>query len=126
MSLNNRVLPESLLMVQRRKMASKHIPDSKSQEEKENEEISLVNVLNPGDTGLVVGRPPLSPPSPLITPRVELTESTNLLLCDKGQVSPPKTLLGTQFGQGAPLSGSKAVPFEAISHWCSNSGNPAQ
>ena len=36
-------------MAQRRNMVSKHIPDSKTQEEKENEEISLVNVLNPGD-----------------------------------------------------------------------------
>ena len=37
------------------KVASKPFPDTSTQEEKENEEISLINVLNPGDTGLAAG-----------------------------------------------------------------------
>ena len=53
MLLHNKVLPwtENCLMVQRRELASKPLPDSKIQEEKHNEELSLVNALNPEDTG---------------------------------------------------------------------------
>ena len=47
------------LMVQRREVASKPLPDSKSQEEEKSEEISLNNALNPVDMGLAAGRPPL-------------------------------------------------------------------
>ena len=32
-------------------MASKPLPDSKTQEERENKEINLINALNPGDRG---------------------------------------------------------------------------
>ena len=43
------------MMVQRSKVASKPLPDNKTQEEKANEEINLINALNPRDTGLVAG-----------------------------------------------------------------------
>ena len=39
------------LMIQRRGVSSKFLPDSKTKEEKENEEMSLFNALNPEDTG---------------------------------------------------------------------------
>ena len=38
---------ENCLMVQRREVASKSLPYGKTQEERENEEINLVNTLNP-------------------------------------------------------------------------------
>ena len=44
-------------MVQRREMVSKYGLDSKKQEEKKIKKISLVNGMNPGDAGLVAGRP---------------------------------------------------------------------
>ena len=49
--LYNRVLPgtENCLMVQRREEASKPFLDSKTQEERENKEINLINILNPGE-----------------------------------------------------------------------------
>ena len=107
-------------------MASKHIPKSKTQEEKENEEISLVNVLNQGAIGLVAGRPPQSSPSPLATPGVGPTESMALpLALWQG------TGLRLKNPSGYPIwlenlpVWSKAVPFEAISYRCSNSeGQP--
>lgn len=43
------------LMIQRRKLSSKLLPDSKTQEEKANEEISFFNALNAGDLGLATG-----------------------------------------------------------------------
>lgn len=63
MSLQNRVLPGTEGPLDGpgepipREMASKPLPDSKTQEDKENEKISLINALNPGDTVLVAGRP---------------------------------------------------------------------
>ena len=57
-------------MVPRREGASKPLPEIKTQEENENEKISLINALNPGDTGLVAGGSPPSPPSLLVTPEI--------------------------------------------------------
>lgn len=56
-SLHNRVSPgtKSFLMAQRREVASKPFPDSKTQKKEKNEEISLDNALNPVDRGLAAG-----------------------------------------------------------------------
>ena len=40
------------LMIQRTEVASKSFPEGKTQEQKENEEMSLFNALNPGDAVL--------------------------------------------------------------------------
>ena len=81
-------------------------PDSRMQEEMENEEISLINALNPGDAGLVAGRPPLSPLPLLHTPEIRSTEPMAPPLCDEGRISPSKTHQGARFGQAASLSGA--------------------
>ena len=88
--LPNRVSPgtKNRLMVQRKEVASKPLPASRTQEEKENEEISLVNALNPGHTGLVAGRPPQSLPPLLDTPETGTREPIALPLYDEGGVSP--------------------------------------
>ena len=39
-------------MIQRTEVASKSFPEGKTQEQKENEEMSLFNALNPGDAVL--------------------------------------------------------------------------
>ena len=48
-------LGQNHLIVQRREVASKPLPYGKTQEERENEEINLINILNPGERRLVVG-----------------------------------------------------------------------
>ena len=98
--LYNRVLPgtENCLMVQRREEASKPFLDSKTQEERENKEINLINILNPGDPGLVAGGA-FSPPSPSqAAPEVGIKEPMAPPQCDEGWVSLSKTHHGTQFG----------------------------
>ena len=91
-------------MVQRRERVLKPLPDSKTQEEKENEETGFINVLNPGNTGLVAGGPPPSPPSPLATPQIGPREPMAPPLYDEGWISPSNTHLDTPFVQGASLS----------------------
>ena len=56
-SLYSRILSEkeNCLMGQKREVASKPLPDGKTQEEGENEDINLINILNPGDQVLVAG-----------------------------------------------------------------------
>ena len=68
------------MIVQRKQGTSNPLPNSKAQEEKENEEICFMNALNPGDTGLVEGGPPLSKSPQLATPGIEPRESTAPLL----------------------------------------------
>lgn len=50
------------LMVTRKELASKPLPYSKKQKEKENEDMSIFKVLNLGDPGLVEEGFPLPPP----------------------------------------------------------------
>ena len=112
-------------MAQRREMASKHIPKSKTQEEKENEEISLVNVLNQGAIGLVAGRPPQSSPSPLATPGVGPTESMALpLALWQGTGLHLKNPSGYPIWPRTLLIWSKTLPFEAIFYKWSKSERP--
>lgn len=54
--------------------------------------------------GLVAGAPPKSPPSLLNTPEIGSREPMTPPLYEKRRVSPSKTHLGTQFGQGTFLS----------------------
>ena len=113
---------QKTLMVQRSKVASKPLPDNKTQEEKANEEINLINALNPRDTGLVAGWPPQSPNPLLDTPEIGSREPTAPPLYDEGRVSPSKTHQGTQVN--IPIQ-SKTLPFQAISYKRSKSGRPA-
>lgn len=87
--LQNRVLPEIevYLMVQRRKGDLKLLLDSKAQEEMENGEISLVNALIPGDTGLVARSSPPLLATPKRGPREPIAPPTY----DKQWVSTSKT-----------------------------------
>lgn len=77
-------------MVQRRELPSKPLPDSKTQELKENEEMNLFNALNRGIPGLAAESFP--PPTPLLldTPETGPTEATAILLCDEGMLFPAK------------------------------------
>ena len=86
---------ENHVMVQRREGTSKPPHDSKTQEEEENEELSLVNALNPGEARLAAGRPALTPPPLLAIPELGPREPTGPPLYDKEQVSPSKTHQGT-------------------------------
>lgn len=63
MSLHNKDLTKkgNKLNMHRRELASKPLPDIKTQEELKNE-ISLFNSLNPGDPRLAARRFPLPPP----------------------------------------------------------------
>ena len=77
MSLHNKdsVRKGNHLMMQSREVASKRLPNSKTQEEKENE-MSLFNALFPGDEELAAWR---LPPSALLlpdTPEIEPREAT--------------------------------------------------
>lgn len=78
MSLHDKILSgtEKHLMMQRRDEASKPLPDTKAQEEKENKEINFINDLSPRDSGLAAGRPPLPPHTQLATPELEPIEPT--------------------------------------------------
>ena len=69
-------------------MASKLLPDSKTQEEKKNEEMSLINALNLGNTGLAAGRFPPPPPLLLDTPEIEPRGLTVPPLYDEGMIYP--------------------------------------
>ena len=102
---------QKTLMVQRSKVASKPLPDNKTQEEKANEEINLINALNPRDTGLVAGWPPQSPNPLLDTPEIGSREPTAPPLYDEGRVSPSKTHQGTQFGKWTSLFRARHFPF---------------
>lgn len=90
MSLHSRFSPgtENHFMVQRKEVASKPLPDSRTQEEKENEEISLINTLNPGDARLVAERHSPSLPLLLAIPEIGSIEPMALPLYDKGRISP--------------------------------------
>ena len=90
MSLHNKDLAkkENNLMKWRRKMASKLLPDSKTQEEKKIEEMSLINALNLGNTGLAAGRFPPPPPLLLDTPEIEPRGLTVPPLYDEGMIYP--------------------------------------
>ena len=94
-----------------RELTSNPLPDSKTQEEKENEKMSLFNALNPGDRGLAAER--FLPPPPLLldTPEIGPRGVTAPPLYDKGMVSPLKIHQGTQFGQGATLSRAGQFPL---------------
>ena len=61
-------------MVQRREVASKPLPDGKTLEGREKEEINLINVLNPRDRGLVAWGASLPSPPSQAVPEVETTE----------------------------------------------------
>lgn len=63
MLFRNWLLPRirNQLMIQRREVASKHLSYHKTHE---NEEISFINALNPGDTELIAGRLTQSSPPP--------------------------------------------------------------
>ena len=92
MSLYNKDLEHkgNKLMVHRRELASKPLPDSKTPEAKENEEMSLFHALNLGIPRLAAGRFP--PPAPLLldTPEIGPTEATATSLCDVGMLFPTK------------------------------------
>lgn len=62
-SLHSRVSPETevCLLVQRREGTLEPLPNSQTREEK-NEEINLINALNPRDTMFIAGGPPPSHP----------------------------------------------------------------
>ena len=96
MSLHNRDLAKKRnnLMIQRRELASKPLPNSKTQEEKENEEVGLFNGLNPGNPGLAAGRffpvTTMLLGTPIIGPRGVTVQS----LCNEGMVSPMIDLSG--------------------------------
>lgn len=67
MSLHNKdlAMKGNNLMMKRKELASKILPDSKKQGEKENEGMSFFKFLNLEDPGLVEGRFPL-PLHPLL------------------------------------------------------------
>ena len=84
--LHNSLMPETekRVMVQKEKVVSKPLPDSRTQEEKDNEEINLINALNPGNepspgggTSVVLlpspGVGPAAAPSPLQVTEVSST-----------------------------------------------------
>ena len=84
--LHNSLMPETekRVMVQKEKVVSKPLPDSRTQEEKDNEEINLINALNPGNepspgggTSVVSlpspGVGPAAAPSPLQVTEVSST-----------------------------------------------------
>ena len=112
-SLYNRVLSgtENHLMVQRREVALKPPPDGKTQGGREDEELHLINVLSPDDTGFVAGGSSSPPPPSQTAHEGETTEPTAPPLYDEGCVSPSKTHQSTQFGQGASVSGARQFPL---------------
>ena len=75
-------------MMQRRELASKPLPDGKTQEEKGNEEMSPFNILNQGDIGLAAGRFPPSPPPLLHTPEIGPRRAPAPILSDERIISP--------------------------------------
>ena len=86
MSLHNRVSPQTEvhLMVQRREGALKPLPDGKTWEEMENEEINFINVLDPRDPELMSGGASLLPSPLQAVPEVETREPMAPPLYDKG------------------------------------------
>ena len=90
------------LIMQRRELTLKPLPDSKTQGEKKNEEMSLFNALNLGNSELAEGR--FLPPPPLL-PETGPREVTTPPLYDEGMIFYLKTWQGTQFDQGASFSG---------------------
>ena len=77
----------------------------------ENEEINLINALNPGHSSLVAEEPPPSPLLPLAPSGIGPTEPMAPPLYYKRQVYSLKTHQGTEFGQGASLSGPRQFPL---------------
>ena len=81
-----------------RELTSNPLPDSKTQEEKENQDMNLFNALNPGDPGLAAGGFPL-PLSPLLdTPEMESKGERAPPMYEEGMVSSLKTWQGIQLG----------------------------
>ena len=113
MSLHSKVSPETevCLLVQRWEGALEPLPDNKKREEKENEEISLINALNPRDTMFVAGGPPQSPSPLQATPEIGPREPMAPPLYEKGQVSPTKTCQDAHFDTEASLSEGRQFPL---------------
>ena len=126
MSLHSKVSPETevCLLVQRWEGALEPLPDNKTREEKENEEISLINALNPRDTMFVAGGPPQSPSPLQATPEIGPREPMAPLLYDKGRISPQRPIRAPIWPGNLPIW-SKAISFEAIPYRRNNPGRPA-
>ena len=88
--LHNSLMPETekRVMVQKEKVVSKPLPDSRTQEEKDNEEINLINALNPGNE-----------PSPGGGTSVVLLPSPGV-----GPASAPSLLQVTEVSSTGPVS----------------------
>lgn len=98
---------------------------SKTQEEMEEEEINLINALNPGDSGLATKGPAPSPPIPPATPGIDPRDATACLPSNR---PPPwkKTCPVHTLWPGSLPTPSKAAPPEAVPVGRAKSGRPAR
>ena len=90
----------------------------------ENEEVSLINALNPGDAGFVAGRPPLSPLPLLHTPEIG-PRRAQPQSCLMKELSPLEDLEGHTIQPGSFPIWSRTIPFEAILYRQNKPGKPA-
>ena len=112
------------MTVQRRKEALK-VCWSKIQEEKKNEEISLIKALNPRNTRFVAVGPPPSPPPRLATREVSPTEP-KAPPCVTRDVSLPQRLVrAPNLARKHPYP-EQGSSFEAISQKQSKPRGPAR